>query len=312
MDRGPGSLGQRPMPFLDRAIFRCGPKKRDSFMNKLVRGVLYRLRSRMPKVSALLSGELPLRSSPILSRFVEPANALIPNVVYQTWKLPRFGRRHLRELEAFRRRNPDFSFHFFTDEEVERYMASAYRGTPILDIFNAGRFGPLRTDIWRYCILYERGGIYCDIGKAIAAPLREIISPNASAVVAYERNRVAFEISEAARSRLQHPDLVVVNWALMFAPRHPFLRRVIDGIVAKYPNYRGRVVAAPKEAIIGFTGPVHLTECLHQYAARHELGQIQQAGVDFEGQGMIDLPGSYVRYVDQKAYAWTRDQVIVD
>jgi mannosyltransferase OCH1-like enzyme len=285
---------------------------RGELMIDLARSSLGRVRKRMPKVCARLSGEFPLRTSADLSRRVHASGAAIPNVVYQTWRSPLFGRTHLRELRAFRQRNDDYSFEFFTDDEVVDYMAQAYGSTQINEIFMAGRFGPLKADIWRYCILYERGGVYCDIGKSIATPLREVISPTDSAVITYERNPFPFEISTAARSRLQHPDRVVVNWALMFAPRHPLLRCVIDGIVARYPTYRGRVAAVPKKAIIEFTGPIHFTQCLHEYVASHDLGGVQQAGVDFNGGGVIELPGSYVRYAEQKGYSWQRDQTIVD
>jgi mannosyltransferase OCH1-like enzyme len=269
------------------------------------------IQTRLPRPYALLAGELPLRSCD-LSQSAERSDWLIPNVVYQTWEAQRFGRTHLRELRAFRERNLDCNFEFFTREAREHYMAATYAETQIHDIFRSARFGPMKADIWRYCILYERGGIYCDISKAIAVPLREIISPTASAVIAYEGNRVDFEASAAARAKLEYPDRVVVNWALMFAPKHPLLQQVIDGIVSKYDTYRGRVFVKPKQAIVRFTGPIHLTECVHNFVEMNELETFHQAGIDFHMQGIPYLPGSYVRYVEQRGYALAADQVIVD
>jgi mannosyltransferase OCH1-like enzyme len=280
-------------------------------VTNLAREFRHQIQIRAPRPYGFLAGELPLRSCD-LSQSAERSDWVIPNVVYQTWETQRFGRTHLRGLRAFRERNSDCSFEFFTREAREQYMAAQYSGTQIYDIYRAVRFGPMKADIWRYCILYARGGIYCDIDTAIAVPIRDIISPTASAVIAYENNRIDFEASTAVKAKLDHPDRAMANWGLMFAPEHPLLRQVIDGISSKYATHRGRVFAKPKQAILRFTGPFHLTECLHRFAQQNDLADIHQAGIDFHGQVIHDLPGSYVRYVEHTGYASAADEVIVD
>jgi hypothetical protein len=283
-----------------------------SLMTRIYRGVGYRLRIRAPRVCAMLSGELPLRTIPNLSVTRPPMSRAIPNVVYQTWKSPLFGRTHSRLLSEFRALNSDFSFQFFDDHQLaEDYMVAAYRGHPIYEIFTNACFGPMKVDIWRYCILYERGGFYCDINKSTLVPLRDLVSPTTSAVISFERKNLGYCPDGRPSSEIQHAGKVVLNWMFGFERGHPLLARVIDGIIAKYPSYRGRVVEDPKTEIIRFTGPEHLTQCIHEFARTHGMSGIQQAGIDFDGRSIVDMPGSYVRYSQWPCYELAKNTIIV-
>jgi mannosyltransferase OCH1-like enzyme len=270
-----------------------------------------RLRNRAPRLMASLERELPLRSVANLYTPAAPARHAIPNVMYQTWQDARLGRSHRAALTRMREANPDYGFELFDDAALDRFMAETYGDTPIVRIFRAARFGPLRTDIWRYCILHERGGVYCDIGKGFDAPLRTLWPAQASGVIAFERNQFVPDEATVPPPGLLHPDRRVVNWALAFAPGHPLLRRVIDGIVAKYPLYKGKVSADPKLDILKFTGPIHLTECVHAHARANGVADLHQAGIDFEGHGRPSLPGSYVRYLSIPSYMHARHAPIV-
>ena len=282
------------------------------FSKKALDWVMYRLRLRAPNFWAKIEAELPLRDGTGLYTEVLRSNSAIPNVVYQTWTTPLFGRTHLKHLERFRARNPDHSFRFFSDNDIAAYMEKQFGTHQIFEIFNNCCFGPMRTDIWRYCILLERGGIYCDIGKNIGIPFSQLVQPEATTVLSWERRGTSpFRPSTAARERLQHPDKVVINWALMSAPGHPLLKRAIDGIVEKYPSYKGRIFESPKSAILKFTGPVHLTECVLAAAEAGELDSALQAGVEFQGSADWGVPGAWVRYAGRPPYELARGRAIV-
>lgn len=283
-----------------------------SFVRRAYTAVQHQLRTRAPRLSALLSRELPLRSVPSLSVTRPRSVHAIPNVIYQTWGSYKFGRTHARLLSEFRALNDDFSFQFFDDRQLaEEYMAEAYKGQPILDIFNRARFGPMKADIWRYCIVFDRGGFYCDINKSVRVRLRDLLAPDASGLISFESRDFPAGAEESSLSAIQHPDKVVMNWMFGFAPGHRLLAQVIDGIVAKYLSYKGRVVKNPKREIIQFTGPEHLTRCLHEFARTHGTAGLQQAGIDFDGNGVFEMAGSYVRYIQRPSYEVARDQVIV-
>src|SRR5580704_3923533 len=135
--------------------------------SRVIRGVVLRILVRHPKLMAALLGERPLRS--VKHIYNETHNVkfegTIPSKVYQTWTSEFLGRSHLKELEKFRARNKEFSFHFFDQDEMDRYMSDYYRHHPIYQVYCNAHYGPLKSDVWRYCILFERGGIYFDINK---------------------------------------------------------------------------------------------------------------------------------------------------
>jgi mannosyltransferase OCH1-like enzyme len=283
-----------------------------SFLRKAIHWLFYRISIRQPKLVGWLTGELPTRPVSNLYTAVAPWQSKIPNVVYQTWIDASFGRSHRNALAAFRRRNADFSFRFFSDADVDCFMAEQFGDHPIYDVYKNAQFGPLKTDIWRYCLLYRLGGVYCDIGKAIKKPLCEFIQPSASAVIAWEKRNVSpFPISPLAARTLQYPDKRVINWVMIFAPNHPILKRAIDGIVERYPLVRGKPVANPKDSILAFTGPVWLTKCILEAVEAGEFDDVVQAGIEFDDSADWSLPGSYVRYIGRPAYILARDQPIV-
>lgn len=260
---------------------------------------------------AALERQLPLKPVEGVYNTVPDRGWAIPSTVYQTWTENAFGRSHRRSLQQLRHRNPEFSFVLYDDAIIEDYMRQSYADHPIFKIFSGAELGPMRTDIWRYCILYERGGIYLDISKSIGLALSRLITPGTSAVISWEGKTSAFNPSETARAVLQHPDKVMLNWALMTSPRHPLLKRVIDGIVDKYPRYKGQIFAKPKQAILDFTGPHHLTECLLAAADAGEMNDAVQTSTDFFDTAQWHAPGTWVRYVRRAPYDLARDRIIV-
>lgn len=271
----------------------------------------YRLRRRAPRLMAMAQGELPLRRSRDVYTPAPSKGQRIPNVVYQTWLGDAFGRSHRRAMKAFRDLNQDYAFEFFDEARIEQYMAEQWADHPIYQVFRKACFGPLRTDIWRYCLIFERGGVYVDVSKSIDVPLRTLIGDESTCMVSWEDKYFPPPASPAAVGRLQHPDRILINWAVIAAPAHPLLRRAIEGIAADYPRFAGQVVENPKLSILDFTGPHHLTRCLHACAEADELEGTIQAGLDFSGACTWHLPGSWVRYTSKSPYEIARNEPIV-
>lgn len=282
------------------------------FLDKSTHWVLYRIRIRLPALMARIAGELPLRPAENVYTEALSRDSRIPNIVHQTWPECRFGRSHLSAIEQFRKENADFTFRFYNDEDLDAYMEAHWKHHGIYHAYRGALFGPLKTDIWRYCILYDQGGVYCDIGKAIGWRLSSLIPPQADLIVSWERRGVSgIAYGPTAGKRLQHPDRTMINWAIMATPKHPLLKRAIEGIASHYPDYRAKTFEDPKDAIVNFTGPAHLTRCLIDAAEAGELEGAIQVGIEFEGCAIWELPGSWVRYARQPAYALERSRQIV-
>ncbi|MEM1450341.1 MAG: glycosyltransferase [Planctomycetota bacterium] len=266
----------------------------------------------LARASATL--ELPFRSVEDVYTGA-PAGALagggaIPNVVHQTWVEPRVGRTHAAALRRFRRMNADHSFEFFDTPAMDAFMESSYADHPILEVYRNCVEGPAQTDIWRYCLLLERGGWYFDINKMIDAPISSFVEPSTRAVVSLEDNEYGGDLSERVVSRFGGRWLVA-NWGLGFTPGHAILRRTIDGIVAAYPEQRGVVQDDLKLAIVHFTGPHRLTRAVADSIDAGDDEGLHLAGQNFDGHGVYRIPRSWVRYLQRASYKGTRDSVMV-
>ncbi len=243
---------------------------------------------------------------------------LIPNQVYQTWKRPCVDETMARVMTAFRQVNAGFGFHFFDDARMQAYMDEVWGGHDIHGVFTATRHGAARADIWRYCILYERGGVYLDIDSTLKIKLDELPKGIAE-LISFETNPLLSQTDPAlfpedARylappPALLHPGHLVLNWCLMFCPKHPVLERVIERICRHASRYRGVSFENVAQAIFHFSGPLVLTQAVWDHV---EAGnRIKQAGFDFDGQGLFKIPRAATLYEAAPHYSTARHQAIL-
>jgi hypothetical protein len=195
-------------------------------------------------------------------------------------------------------------------------MEDHYSTQPILSVFKQINIPAARADIWRYCVLYEEGGVYCDIDSALSIPLRELLEGDVSELISFERNRLSdlFDFKnyadpaiflpappESIRTRLQFPDNIVLNWLLCFERRSPILEEVISLIVRHFPFFKDKPFGDMHRAVIHCTGPIALTQAVWIWMEKAG-GRPSQCGIDFNGQGIFKLPGSDERYAVSPHY----------
>jgi len=252
----------------------------------------------------VLSKVHPVDVSPLYTEVPRSAGK-IPNHVYQTWISPVLPFLHARGLKRFRRLNPDFSFSFFDDQRMASYMESNYAGHPILKVFKDVRMPAEKADIWRYCLLFREGGMYCDIKSAIAVPLRDLIQDDYSELISFERNTWQNFLDpgqfadpdlylsappDSIRSNLEHADKVVINWFLCFEKGNPILEELINLIVRHSSFYRNKTFEHVDLAGNHFTGPLAMTQAVWQ--CMQKTGKRPtQCGIDFSGKGIPRMRG---------------------
>jgi mannosyltransferase OCH1-like enzyme len=89
-------------------------------------------------------------------------NTVIPLHIYQTWhtnSLPKYMQECVDKLKE---RNPEFEYHFYNDDDCRNYIKDNFN-KDVLHAFDKLKPGAFKADLWRYCILYKKGGIYLDI-----------------------------------------------------------------------------------------------------------------------------------------------------
>jgi hypothetical protein len=248
----------------------------------------------------------------------------IPKRVYQTWVRPAVPLLLASKVIQFRRMNPDYSFVFFDDQRMAAYMESNYAGHPILRLFKEVYMPAEKADIWRYCILYREGGVYCDIKSFLKIPIREILPDHFSELVSFEGNTWASFMNpgfyadpgvflpappESIRANLDHPDKVICNWFLCFEKGSPILEEAINLIVRHAPFYRGRRFEKVSVAGNHFTGPLALTQAVWSWMQKTGK-RPGQGGIDLHGLGIWKLPG--MDYSKSPHHTTMRNMTLLD
>jgi hypothetical protein len=270
----------------------------------------YRIKNNERKFK--MRSELPFQELNDSPATVQKKFSAIPPVVYQTWVDNLFGKTHLAEIQKFRSINPDLSFFLYRDEEIEKYMKEFWGGHPIYEIFQKAKYGPMKTDIFRYCIIFERGGFYFDINKACTAPVNTFCSENSTGLISFENNDFMILLNKKGIEKLQFPTNTVLQWGFGFTKGHVIPGRVIENICEYYPFFKGKVFENPKSGIITFTGPGMFTKSVHEIMETGIDINIDQAGIDFHGNGVFELPGSWMRYTTKASYAAAKNDTICD
>ena len=255
--------------------------------------------------------EYPLQSIGQQQRLISFRNQLIPSIVYRVWVDDLFGRTHASELLNFRLLNPGLEFRLFTHVDADHYMQEVWHDHPVCGIYGHSHFRPLMADIFRYCILFERGGYYFDISKGCSLPLYNLHQPFDRRMLSYETSFCSVMPELATASCFQYPNRYVIQWGFGFAPKDPILERVINLICAYYPFFKGKTFEDPKSAILAFTGPGMFTKAVREIVQEEGKLEGAQAGVNFNGHGIPWMPGSEVRYHLSPPYVLARNAVIV-
>lgn len=231
-----------------------------------------------------LNGELPLQ--PLGDRpALEPAEpeGAIPAQCFQTAEINRFGRSHHATLLDLRARNPDLHFLLFDAARRDAYMAEHWSDHPIGRIYQRARFGVMRADIFRYCVIFDRGGFYLDINKLIMKPLRQFLSEGSDGLISFEQNWCQIPASPEAARQLLHPDRYIVQWCFGFRPGHSLLKAMIENICHYAPAFEQQIYETPGEAIRSLTGPGLFTQTVRSFMGSNTNHRITQIRIDFNG-----------------------------
>ncbi len=235
----------------------------------------------------------------------------IPRVVYQTSRSRSVHPKHYASLQQFRDLNSDLDFVCFDDSDVDEYMAQNWSSEPIYDIFRRSQFGQMKADIFRYCLIWDRGGYWFDFTKQCDKPLTSFHGPEHRGLISYESHvDLSFPAVEAAR-RLLFPMNRMVQWAFGFEKHHPILRLAIDRIVEIAPFFTDRKFDSPKAAILVMTGPGLFTWAVRRYAETHDCETLAQAGIAFGNKGPWRLDGWRLSVNKETHYARLENRPIL-
>lgn len=185
---------------------------------------------------------------------------LIPRVIYRTWNDSDLPLKFQKAWEFTERHNPEYDQRLFTDNDVEYFMRS-YTPKRLQDAYFSinPKFGAARADIFRYAILYEFGGVYIDI-KSSAKSLDEIIRQDDTYILSKWPGPVG-QMADFCSANLPYACKrgEYEQWWIISAPKHPFLKAVLENIMDAIENYTLDKFPPSKGSVLRITGPTIYT-----------------------------------------------------
>jgi len=88
--------------------------------------------------------------------------AVIPLDIYQTWHTKDLPPKMRECVEKLKKANPEFTHHLYDENDCREFIKNNFE-SDVLEAFDGLIPLAYKADLWRYCILYKKGGIYLDI-----------------------------------------------------------------------------------------------------------------------------------------------------
>lgn len=186
----------------------------------------------------------------------------------------------IAKIEQLRRDNEGWVHNIYEEKDRQRFISSYY-GKRILRLYAEidPAYGAAKADLFRYLVLYEKGGVYLDVKSTAKKPLSQIISPRDEFITS-EWNQTHFP------GWGKWPHFGVNNelqqWFLMSAPKHPILKSVIERVVSNLTNYDPLRNGIGRLGVLLNTGPIPYT-----LAVREQMRNSKVKVIDSYTEGLV-------------------------
>lgn len=143
---------------------------------------------------------------------------LIPKKIHQTWETKNITPGIQSYIDKLKNLNPDFDYKLYDKDDRETFLKEHF-DDKVFQAYSRIVPGAMKTDLWRYCLLYEYGGIFSDIDLDYISPLPEVI------------NGFSFVCPIDLDNDFNSPHQAL-NGFLCSSPGHPILKHCIDLVVS--------------------------------------------------------------------------------
>ncbi|MBP2307309.1 glycosyltransferase [Azospirillum melinis] len=172
----------------------------------------------------------------------------IPRLIHQTWKTGDIPSGFQTLQRSWIARNPGFSYRFWTDGDIERFVAEEHPA--LLPVFRGYADPIARIDLARYLILRRFGGVYADLDFECLQPIDGLLEGRSLVVgLEPEEHGGLAKAVERGLSRILCPSF------LASVPGHPFWDHLLDRLVE----------ARHCADVLDATGPFLLTRAHAEY-----------------------------------------------
>jgi mannosyltransferase OCH1-like enzyme len=93
---------------------------------------------------------------------VKRNNIKVPLIIYQTWHTKDLPPKMKECVEKLKRDNPEFEHHLYDIKDCREFIKTNF-SKEILETYDSLVPISYKSDLWRFCVLYKKGGVYLDI-----------------------------------------------------------------------------------------------------------------------------------------------------
>lgn len=151
---------------------------------------------------------------------------MIPKIIWQTYKdsfedLPSYAK---KTAQTWKDLNPEYRYIYMNDKDIERFVLKYY-GIDWYNIITKCPIGVMKSDIWRYLVIYKYGGFYIDLDTICTKPLKEWVNNNKSLIICVDDDQLTYG-----------------QYAFAASPSNGALKKVIDNVKNNLtnPDYTNR------------------------------------------------------------------------
>lgn len=153
-----------------------------------------------------------------LKKPVPPEN-VIPQNIFQTWSSHVIPDGMFKASQSWKDLNPDWQYQLFHHADRRLFIKTHFH-TQVLSAYDELIPRAYQADLWRYCVLYAKGGCYVDIKLQAKLALKQVLSETDQFIVPYD----SFSDEKGFSGYLAQAFLAAT-------PGHPVLRHAIAMIV---------------------------------------------------------------------------------
>jgi len=151
---------------------------------------------------------------------------MIPKIIWQTYKdpfdkLPSYAK---EVAQTWKDINPEYKYIYMDDAAIEKFVLTYY-GSDWYNIIKNCPIGVMKSDIWRYLIIYKYGGIYIDLDTICTKPLKEWVDHSKSFIICVDDDQITYG-----------------QYAFAGSPSSGVLKKIIDNVKYNFknPDYTNR------------------------------------------------------------------------
>jgi inositol phosphorylceramide mannosyltransferase catalytic subunit len=209
----------------------------------------------------------------------------IPRIVHQTCPDPSTLPVEITtNISGIKSLNPNWDYRLYSDSDVVDYLRRNVNNAAYEAIRKINpKYGVVLADLFRYLVIYNEGGVYLDIKSKCSRPLDEVIQPSDVFLLSQWRNRYGEEQMGAGL----YPELVRVpggefqQWHVIAAPKHPFLRRVIQQTIFNIKTYDPLFFGVGKIGVLRLSGPICYTLSIAPLVRRYPCSVVDIQSLGF-------------------------------